>query len=343
VTSLANALQYINIAAFAVLALVCLRLWRQQRGAAAFWAFATFGLLAIVAITGQVVDAVGDEHLWVTKAIIALVVFFPYFLYRFAAAFRPPARWIELSAAGATAALAVWSLALPDVPDEGEPRSGAFTAFIVALLLQWTLLSLFVAVRLWRAGRGQPTVVRHRMQLLAVGTVALGVVLVLAALASANPSSEFEVAQGLLTLASMFLFFFGFAPPKALRKVWREPEEEILRGSVDELLVAAEPNDVMRIVLPQMANIVGARGVALLDAEDRVLGAHGVDAEEVSGPGGQRFDLGQGAVIAWTNPLRSSPMRSSTCCAPSAASLCWPTSVSRRSPGSGKRSKRPTS
>ena len=300
--SLANALQYVNIAAFGVLAIVCLRRWRTQRGEAAFWAFATFGLLAIVALTGPIVDAVGDPQLWITKAIIALVVFFPYFLYRFAASFGRPARWIELTAAGATAALFVWSLALPDVPDQGEPRSASFTVFVIALLVQWTALSLFVALRLWRAGQGHPTVVRHRMRLLAVGAVALSIVLILAGVAASDPSPTFELVQGLLTLASMFLFFFGFAPPKALRKVWREPEEELLRRSVDELLVAAEPEDVTRIVLPQMAAIVGARGVALLDADDRVLGVYGVDPHEASESEGERFDLGQGAVVAWTSP-----------------------------------------
>jgi signal transduction histidine kinase len=301
--SLANALQYVNIAAFGVLAFVCFRAWRTHRGEAAFWAFATFGLLAIVAVTGPIVDALGDPQFWITKAIIALVVFFPYFLYRFAASFGHPARWIELTAASATAALVGWILALPDVPDQGEPRSSSFTVFVIALLAQWTALSLFVAVRLWRAGRGHPTVVRHRMRLLAVGALALSVVLILAGLAASDPSPRFELLQGLLTLASMFLFFFGFAPPKALRKVWREPEEELLRRSVDELLVAVEPEDVTRIVLPRMADIVGARGVALLDADNRVLGAHGIDPEEASeGAGGERFDLGQGTVVAWTSP-----------------------------------------
>jgi signal transduction histidine kinase len=300
--SLANALQYVNIAAFGVLAIVCLRRWRTQRGEAAFWAFATFGLLALVAVTAPIVDAAGDPQLWITKVLLALIALFPYSLYRFAASFGRPSRWVELTAAAATAALFVWSLALPDIPDQGEPRSVSFTVFVIALLVQWTALSLFVAFRLWRAGQGQPTVVRYRMRLLAVGAIALSIVLILAGLAASDPSSTFELVQGLLTLASMFLFFFGFAPPKALRKVWREPEEELLRRSVDELLVAAEPEDVTRIVLPQMAAIVGARGVALLDADDRVLGVYGIDPQEASESEGERFDLSQGAVVAWTSP-----------------------------------------
>src|SRR5687767_2622294 len=117
--SLADALQYVNIAAFGVLALVCLRTWLEQRSAPAFWAFATFGLLGAVAVTGPVLDATGDEHVWVAKAIVALVIFFPYFLYRFAVSFRPVPLWVELAAAAATVGLVVWALTLPDIPQEG--------------------------------------------------------------------------------------------------------------------------------------------------------------------------------------------------------------------------------
>jgi signal transduction histidine kinase len=300
--SLANVLQYVNIAAFVVLALVCFRTWRLRRGSASFWAFATFGLLAVVALAGPIVDAIADPQLWVTKAIVAVIVLFPYFLYRFAASFMPQPRWIEVAAAAATLGLVIWTLLLPTIPDEGEPRSTGFTIFVIGLLVQWTALSLLVAFLLWRSGRGQPTVVRYRMRLLAVGAIALSIVLILAGVSPANPSAESEVFRAVLTLASMFLFFFGFAPPKALRKVWREPEEELLRGSVDELLLAPGPDDVTRIVLPQMANIVGAHAVALLDSRGQVLGAHGLVPNEVAGrPGGEQLMLPQGSVIVWTS------------------------------------------
>jgi signal transduction histidine kinase len=302
VNSLANVLQYVNIAAFVVLALVCFRTWRARRGGASFWAFATFGLLAAVALTGPILDAVGDPQLWVTKTIVGFVVLFPYFLYRFAAAFMPQPRWIEVVAAAATVGLIVWTVLLPSIPDEGEPRSTGFTIFVVGVLVQWTALSLLVAFLLWRSGRGQPTVVRYRMRLLAVGAIALSIVLILAGVSPTNPSAEFEAFEAVLTLASMFLFFFGFAPPKALRKVWREPEEELLRRSVDELLLAPSPEEVTRIVLPQMANIVGAHAVALLDSRGKVLGAYGLVPDEVPGrPGGEQLMLSQGSVIVWTS------------------------------------------
>ena len=302
--SLADALQYVNIVAFGVLALVCFRTWRRHRGDASFWAFATFGLLAAVALTGPILDALDQQRLWFTKVVVALIVVFPYFLYRFATSFARSPRWIEATAAAATVGLIVWTALLPDIPDEGEPRSVAFNVFVAALLVQWTALSLFVAVRLWRLGQGQPSVVRHRMRLLSYGAITLSVVLILAGVASSNPSPEFEVFQGVLTLASMFLFFFGFAPPKGLRKVWREPEEELVRRSVDELLLAPTPEDVTSIVLPLMANMVGASGVALHDERGRVLGSHGIDPADVANrSGGELVLLSQGSVTVWTGPL----------------------------------------
>jgi signal transduction histidine kinase len=301
--ALADALQYVNIVAFGVLALVCFRTWRLRRGDASFWAFATFGLLALVALTGPILDALDQQRLWFTRVVVALIVLFPYFLYRFAASFARPARWVEAAAGAATLGLIAWALLLPDIPDEGEPRSVGFNVFIAALLAQWTALSLFVAVRLWRSGQGQPSVVRHRMRLLAYGAITLSVVLILAGAGSSNPSAEFEVLQGILTLASMFLFFFGFAPPKGLRKVWREPEEDLLRRSVDELLVARTPEEVTRIVLPLMGNMVGAHAIALLDERSQVLGAHGIEPSEVATrAGAEHVQLGQGSIVVWTGP-----------------------------------------
>jgi signal transduction histidine kinase len=295
---LADALQYVNIAAFGLLAFVCLRMWLRHRTPPAFWAFATFGLIGALVISGPVLDALGEENLWVTKVIVALVVLFPYFLYRFAVAFLPVSRWVEATAAAMTVGLIAWTFALPDIPEENEPRSDAFNGYLAALLLQWTILSLFVAVRLWRAGGAQPTVVRYRVRLLGVAAVSLAVVLILAGTQS-SPSPVFELISALLTLASALLFFVGFAPPKALRKTWREPEERLLRASVDRLLSADQPSEVTEIVLPQMANIVGAQGVALLDSTGQVLGSYGIDPDA---PGGARFEFSQGAVIAWTGP-----------------------------------------
>jgi hypothetical protein len=55
--------------------------------------------------------------------------------------------------AGATAAA---TLVLPAFPSPSEPRPGWLSAFLAVFVLQWTVISLIVAVKLWRAGRGPP-------------------------------------------------------------------------------------------------------------------------------------------------------------------------------------------
>lgn len=315
--SLADTLGYVQIGAFAALALVCFLEWRSRRGEAAFWALLTFGLLSAVTASGLVTDRVyGTEPPdWLTKIVVGLVVLFPYFLYRFAATFGRPSRRVESTALALTAAVVVWTLALPDFPQESEPRSNGFLAYMIVLLVQWTTLLLWVAGRLWRAGAGQPTVVRYRMRTLAGGALALSVALILAGFMPADNSAWVDVVDQFIVLAAALLFFAGFAPPRIFRKIWRGPEEDMLRRSLDDLMTATSPQQLLGGVLPQMAALVGARGVALIGEDGTLLAVHGVTPEMVAreetraaGETGEpesvlvQLPLHSGAVRAWTSP-----------------------------------------
>jgi signal transduction histidine kinase len=307
--ALADALGHANVVVFAAIGLVCLRQWLKRRDEPARWAALTFALLAGVALAGEIIDAVYGEDGpggWVDKVIVALIVLFPYLLFRFGASFRPAAREFELAAGTLTAVVFVWSLFV-DLPEEGAAWPASFAVFIAGLLAQWTTLSAYVAWRLWRAGGGQPRVVRYRMRLLSVGAIALSLVLVLAGAAAGTPPAWLELTTALLTLASALLFFLGFAPPLFLREIWRRPEREVLREGIDELVrFAAAPAEITGRVLPRMTRVVGARGVALLDEEDAVLGTHGVEPLEVERAGDEpevvRLPITSGSLVIWTNP-----------------------------------------
>jgi signal transduction histidine kinase len=318
--TLADALQYVQIVAFVALAVVCFQQWRSRRDEPAFWALLTFGLLAVVAASGLVTDALAGDTPpeWLSKLVIAVVVLFPYLLFRFAASFGWPSRRVELAALALTAAVVVWAAALPTIPEEGERGPPSFIAFVIALLVQWSVLSAWVALRLWRAGQHQPTVVRYRMRMLAAGAIGLSLALVFAGAEPQGRAAWVDVGNRLLVLVVVVLFFVGFAPPRSLRKSWREPEEEMLRRSVDDLLTAESPEAVLRGVLPQMAAMVGADAVVLRDETGAVLGSHGMsheletelEAQPVQGPGpraGSRktvieLPATSGAVIVWTTP-----------------------------------------
>jgi signal transduction histidine kinase len=305
----ADALGHFNVVVFAAIALVCLRQWLQRRDEPARWAALTFALLGGVALAAEIIDAVyGDDGAggWVDKIIIALIVLFPYLLFRFGVSFGRPSRRIELAAAVLTAIIAVWALFV-DIPEEGTAWPTAFAAFIAAFVVQWTALSTYIAWRLWRAGQGQPTVVRYRVRLLSVAAIALSVVLILAGAAAGTPPAWLELTSAVLALASALLFLLGFAPPLFLREIWRRPERDVLREGIDELVrFAATPAETMARVLPRMTHVVGARGVALLNEGGAVIGTHGVEADAVEELHDDaeivRLPITSGSLVIWTNP-----------------------------------------
>ena len=296
----ADAIGYLNNVLFIALGFVCFRQWRRTGGVAAGWAAGTFGLLAAVSIGGLLLPEESDSTLfeWIQKLEIAGIVLFPYFLYRFAAAFSPPPRFFEPVALGATVVVATWTLLLGDLPSEGEPRSAAINAFIIALLIQWSALLIVVAVRLWRAGRGQPTVARRRMRLLSIASAGLTLVLLVAGTAQ-DAGPELGVFTGLLTTASTFAFFFGFAPPPALRMIWRRTEQEAIAIGTRGLMAATSEEEVVDSVLPYALQISGARAVALVDRSSRVIGSEGDRPDEAPET---VFDFPVASLQVWTNP-----------------------------------------
>jgi signal transduction histidine kinase len=307
--ALADVLGHVNVFVFAAIALVCLWQWRRRRDEPARWAALTFALLGAVALAGEILDAVYGEDgagAWTDKVIVALIALFPYLLFRFGASFGPPRREVEVAAAALTALVVAWAFFV-EIPAEGTAWPAAFTAFIAALLTQWTLLSVYVALRLWRAGGGQPTVVRYRVRLLSFGTIALSVVLIVAGAGGGTQPAWLEVTSGLLTLLSALTFLVGFAPPLFLREIWRRPERSVLREGIDELVrFAATPAEITARVLPRMARVVGARGVGLLDEKGAVLGTHGVDPAALEQHEKElevvRLPFPSGSLVIWANP-----------------------------------------
>ena len=143
-----------------------------------------------------------------------------------------------------------WTLALPSLPDASQARPGWLNAFLAVFVVQWTVISLIVAVKLWRAGRGQPTAARQRMRGLSVAATGLSVVIVLAGVAPSSPEEPGAVAvvSQLVTLACTLLFYLAFAPPALLRNAWRHQEQETLRQAMAELKAANRTEDVAAVM-----------------------------------------------------------------------------------------------
>lgn len=262
--------------AFVALSGAALREWIFRHSVASKWFFISFVLIATVAVLGYALPDESESTLVnaLRKASIATLALFPYPLYRLTAALRGSSRRLDVAAALLTAAVVVAALALPAsefAPD--ADRSGWFFFFTVLFLFQWTLLSVVVAVRLWTLGSHEPLLVRRRMRTLAGGAVGLSAALLLA------PVDALNLATQLLALASALLFFAGFVNPRLLPSRLAGHPEDRFREAVTEMMRATTTGEITRALLPGAAQLVGARGAALLDRGGDIIGSHGAAAE----------------------------------------------------------------
>ena len=312
--TVANLSQYVILALFLALGLACLLQWRRAKSPAAAWSAGSFGLLGGVFLLLVALPEDDDPSggvLWALKLGIAGLVLFPYFLYRFMAAFRPTGRRLNRYAFVFTGLLIAWTFALPEFPSEGEDRSFGFTLFVAAFLIHWSIFSVVVAYRLWRAGSGQTTLARRRMRLLAFAAVGMTAGFNLAGLDL--QSVAVEVFVDVLFMLSGVLFFMALVPPAFVRASWRAREQERLRDAVIGLMRASSREEIAQNMLEPAADVVGARGSALVMRDGTVLGTHGVEEAEARAAGAEvtdaafaapvRIPFRSGDLLVWTSPM----------------------------------------
>ncbi len=94
-------LSNVQVMAFGALAILAILEWRRRRGEAAGWVAATFGTVGGILVAAKFLPRDGSgaaTMLWPSKILLAILIMFPSFLYRFMASFRPPGRWLRVSA-----------------------------------------------------------------------------------------------------------------------------------------------------------------------------------------------------------------------------------------------------
>ena len=295
------ALGALNSVIFAALAVVAAWQWARRRDPAAGRLTLSFITLAIIVTVGRLVPAHrhGLGEALAVRIDIELLVLFPFLLYRFATAFAPPSRRLQTVVTSLTAALSVWTFALPSVPESSDAWPWWFVAYVVAFLIHWTALSVIVAVRLWRAGSGQAGVASGRMRML--GFAAIGLVVAIVGTASvSNTRSTGELIIQLVAVLSGVSFLLGLSPPSALRHYWRSPAQRELEQAIRQLLtVATTREEAANRVLPSTVAIVGAHAAQVLDADGNVVASEG---EPPPGQSPLRIDASGASLVVWTSP-----------------------------------------
>ena len=288
-------LHYVNLVAYVALGGVTFLFWRRRRDRGTWWAAIAFGSLGLLELLSLIPNHVGNVPERANgRLVIALLVVFPYFLFRFTNAFHPANRRLANALFLLSASLVIWTFALPKIPQQGEARTGVFEAFLAVFFIHWAVLSIVSAMTLWRAGREQPTVARRRMRFLALATSFLTLALLLAVITT-KQYSGLSLGSGILATASVVAFLLGFSPPQILRIWWRAPEQARVQQAVASLLTFAESQEeVASRVLEPAAGIVGARAIAIRNNEGAVVAAWNV-------PDDARPSLehGQAAPLLW--------------------------------------------
>lgn len=283
-----------------LLAVLAIRRWRAQRDEAAAWLALAFLAIAALVTVGRLVPAHphGVLEFLLQRLDIQLLVLFPFLLYRFATTFAPPSRRLQRIVATLTIGLTVFTFALPHFPASGEHWPVAFVVYVVAFFVHWTLLSVAVTVRLWRAGRDQPTVAANRMRMLAFASAMLTVALLGTTFAT-NQAHPGALIVQVLGFVAIVAFYLGVDPPQIVRAYWRTPEQERLQEAMRSLVtLALSRREIAARIAAPAAALVGARGLAVLDGDGRLLAAWGATDDE----GGVVVEQEGLSFVAWTSP-----------------------------------------
>lgn len=304
--SVGNVLELLQNAVFVTVGLWAALRWRRDRTEQSRWLAATFLSLALAIAIGIGFEAAGYDPVPgpAVRITLALLSVFPWVLLRFLHSFEAVPAAYRRAVAGMTGVVALAGFLLPTLPGPDETPDALFTAYLVAFLATWTVTLPVVAYRFWRAGQGQPKVVRRRLRLLAVATAALSIALLVAAGQSDEPDLSTVVLQ-VISLVSAVSFLVGFAPPGPLRVVWREEAESRLHDASVHLMAASSPTDVAALLAPHARRAVGASAVALVQAGE-VLAADGatdqIDSLADGSGAAWSFPLSRGALHVWSNP-----------------------------------------
>jgi signal transduction histidine kinase len=224
---------------FAALAVVSVVQWVRRRDLAAGRLALTFLSLGLIVTAGRLLQSTphGLAEKIAARFEIELLVLFPYLLYRFATAFRPPSERLSRIVAAITIGLTIWTFALPHLPAKGEHWNAIFVAYVIVFVAHWALLSIVVATRLWRAGNGQPSVAANRMRMLAFASAALTLALIGAV--GGNSSDALSLAAQVLAVLSGLGFLLGLAPPAVVKGYWRQPAQREVQNAIRELMTLA--------------------------------------------------------------------------------------------------------
>src|SRR5207244_3962454 len=254
-----------------------LRHQERSRGYLAL-ALATLGLTSVLgqlnALTGYRVPAVGG---------LTLVLFMAsgYSLLLFRDSFIRLSRRLRVGALVLTVTATAFALivTLPSDPHQ-QPTAPQSVATIVVVLV-WSACVIEPIARFWMASRRRPAVQRARLRAMAGGYGAIVLILLVAGFGGAAATDP--VVQWLfegVAIVALPLLYVSFAAPSWLRRLWRQREEDEYRNAVHDLVLFSPDRPTLaRRAAEWGLRLVGADGIAIVDANGEILALRGLPRE----------------------------------------------------------------
>ena len=257
-------LEWFTQGSIVLLAILMVVQWARWRDRVSLDIFLVFGSLATLLILERSLRLTRVEVDWIRPLGISVLLAHPYLLMRVVSHFRPVSRTIRRFATTAlvlsllTTWVAVWPL-----------RTAGLVVFAFLYFI-WLLSYTAWAFR--QGARAAGGVTHWRMQHAALGALLLAVVFVLAVLLAVWPVSR-AVGASMVPLAALgaaLNYYFAFAPPAWLRRMWQSSELYGLLSERTDAGGTATRNVVLNRLCTFAVSAVGATGgAAALSDESR--------------------------------------------------------------------------
>ena len=275
---LVTLLQYAAKLAFLGLGILAARDWLRQRDWRHGYLALALGMLGITALVGIVTQALGFTTQPPPAAGFLEVAAFQasgWALLMFRHTFIPLPRWARVLAPVALALAAVVVEAIPILLGTSQPA--LLEAGILFLVVSWSLCVGEPAVRFWIAARRLPTVQRRRLRAVSYAYAGLIPVLVLGSI-SLGQNTGTTVLVSVLALLAAPALYAAFTPPRILRLLWREEEEERYRLAFNELVgFAPDRRTLAERAVEWAVRLVGGSGGAVLEPDGTLLAIANMD------------------------------------------------------------------
>ncbi|MGI8607764.1 MAG: sensor histidine kinase [Candidatus Dormibacteria bacterium] len=275
-----NVLQYLAAAGFLMVAAVAYRDWRTWRGRGRAYLAVAVMLLALVSLLGLVAAKLhGLPMALVTDVEVACFLGVGYFLFLFRHELLPAPDYVL----ALLAALCILAALVTAVVVTARVQ-GAAVQLVDGLLvlLAWLACAGEPVVRLWWFSSSRPAVQQARLRALSlayIGIIVITAVETIGYSASATPAAQ--LALQLFTLGLVPIMFVSFAPPRWLRRLWRQPEEEAYGAAMRDLLLFSPTRQALAARAIEWAvRLVGGEGGVLVGSDGVVLAQTGVEAAQ---------------------------------------------------------------